>query len=168
MSLLSLEGHAKFLAFRSTTIVLANSYTRSVKRSNVHVSRNYSSWPVQTCLSCRLVDCIFAQSFGRLFVTIRIRHLVLASPNVSLNLCIALNVFVVLSCGSYLCSIVQASHCNYTHKAPRLGQSKRVARFVHSYCLRYLRLSVTSTCQASVHCQSIKYGSLHQVCQYFH
>ena len=148
--------------------MLAKSYTCSVKRSNVHISRNYSSWPVQTCLSCRLVNCIFAQSFGRLFVTIRIRRLVLASPNVSLNLRIALNVFVVSSCGSYLCSIVRASHCNYTHKAPRLGQSTRVTRFVHSSCLRYLRLSITSTCQASVHCQSIRYGSLHQVCQDFH
>ena len=148
--------------------MLAKSYTRSVKRSNVHISRNYSSWPVQTCLSCRLVNCIFAQSFGRLFVTIRIRRLVLASPNISLNLRIALNMFVVSSCGSYLCSIVWASHCNYTHKASRLGQSTRVTRFVHSSCLRYLRLSITLTCQASVHCQSIRYGSLHQVCQDFH
>ncbi|EDQ98747.1 uncharacterized protein LACBIDRAFT_296772 [Laccaria bicolor S238N-H82] len=38
------------------------------------------------------------------------------------------NVLVVSSGGSYLCSINQVSHSNCTHKAHRLGQSKRVTQ----------------------------------------
>ena len=70
-----------------------------------HFTQLLSFWPVQMCLLCCLVDV------SLVIVIICIRWIVLASLNILLNLYIALNVFVVSSCGSYLYSSLRCHSC---------------------------------------------------------